>query len=88
VWSRGRLAGVVDWQSVGRGPREWDLANCRTDLVITSGWRAAGHLLRLYENEAVRPLHVLRAWDLYFGVIGIENFRNWLIACREQGWLV
>jgi hypothetical protein len=28
---------------------------------------------------------VLPAWDLYCGVIGIENFRDWLVAYREQG---
>ena len=56
VWSRGQLTGVVDWRSIGRGPREWDLANSRTDLVILSGWRTADRLLRLYEIEGgTRP---------------------------------
>jgi aminoglycoside phosphotransferase (APT) family kinase protein len=85
VWSRGRLTGVVDWRSIGRGPREWDLANCRTDLVILSGWRTADRLLRLYETEPGVPPQVLPAWDLYCGVIGIENYRDWLVAYREQG---
>jgi aminoglycoside phosphotransferase (APT) family kinase protein len=85
VWSRGRLTGVVDGQSVGRGPREWDLANSRTDLVILSGWRTAAHMLRLYETEAGQAAQVMAAWDLYCGLIGIENFRTWLGAYREQG---
>src|SRR5207247_2158992 len=85
VWSRGRLTGVVDWRSIGRGPREWDLANCRTDLAILSGWRTADRLLRLYEIEAGLSPRVLPAWDLYCGVIGIEHFRDWLVAYREQG---
>lgn len=85
VWSRGRLTGVVDWRSIGRGPREWDLANARTDLVILSGWRAADRMRRYYETEAARPVRVLPAWDLYCGVMGIENYRAWLVAYREQG---
>jgi aminoglycoside phosphotransferase (APT) family kinase protein len=85
LWSRGRLSGVVDWRSVGRGPRDWDLANCRTDLVILWGWRTADHWLRLYEAEARRGLQVSSAWDLYCGLIGMENFRTWLVAYREQG---
>ena len=28
---------------------------------------------------------MLPAWDLYCGVIGIENFSDWLVAYREQG---
>jgi hypothetical protein len=27
----------------------------------------------------------LAEWDVYCGLIGIENFRGWLVPYREQG---
>jgi Ser/Thr protein kinase RdoA (MazF antagonist) len=83
LWLRGKLTGVVDWRSVGRGPREWDLANWHTDLVILSGWRTADRLLAFYRSEAGRTPQGLAEWDLYCGLIGIENFRGWLVPYRE-----
>jgi len=41
LWHRGRLTGIVDWLSLSHGPRAFDVANCRCDLALLSGSRAA-----------------------------------------------
>jgi aminoglycoside phosphotransferase (APT) family kinase protein len=85
LWYRGRLSGVVDWMSIGYGPRAYDVANCRCDLALLSGWRTADRLLSLYEADVGEPIEELALWDLYCGVSSLENFRHWLVPFREQG---
>jgi aminoglycoside phosphotransferase (APT) family kinase protein len=34
LWKRGRLTGVVDWQSASIGPRSVDIGHCRANLIF------------------------------------------------------
>lgn len=89
LWSRGNLSGVVDWSAAGEGPRAYDLANCRTDLVLLSGSRPAERILEFYVTQsgacpANQPL-----WDLYCSLIALQHFRHWREPYQEQelqGW--
>ncbi len=85
LWSRGRLSGVLDWASFGRGPRAYEVAYCRTDLTLLFGRRPADRLVAYYQAETDGTPPALALWDLYCGLIALENFRFWMVAYREQG---
>ncbi|MDQ6671992.1 MAG: phosphotransferase [Chloroflexota bacterium] len=85
LWSRGRLTGVVDWASLGRGPRAYEVAHCRADLALLFGRLTADRLLERYAADTGETPSGLALWDLYCGLIALENFRFWLVAYGEQG---
>jgi hypothetical protein len=55
VWHRGRLSGIVDWQTSNTGDPEVDLAHCRTNLVFLAGSESARQLLRRYRGDSDYP---------------------------------
>src|SRR5262245_16922360 len=83
--SRGRLSGVVDWCFTGRGPRAYDVASCRADMVVLFGVRADERVLAHYRPRADLPPRDLALWDLYAGLIALEHVGAWLVAYGEQG---
>lgn len=62
LWSRGRVAGVVDWANSCRGPRGCDVAHCRANLVDWAGPEAAERFQREYEAITGTRHHPF--WDL------------------------
>jgi aminoglycoside phosphotransferase (APT) family kinase protein len=63
LWSRRRVAGVVDWEACGLGAAGSDVGNCRAELAMHHGPKAADLFLRSYEALA-GPVPDLRFWDL------------------------
>ncbi|HZX08940.1 aminoglycoside phosphotransferase family protein [Kribbella sp.] len=63
LWSRGRITGLTDWNSIHRGSRAIDVGHCRRYLaaLYSPGW--AEQLRSLYESIAGVTLDPW--WDLY-----------------------
>ncbi|MFD7310658.1 phosphotransferase family protein [Promicromonospora sp. NPDC059942] len=63
LWSRGKIAGLTDWNSIHRGSRAIDVGQCRRYLASLYSPDWAEELRSLYESIAGVPLHPW--WDLY-----------------------
>ncbi|MFD6448610.1 phosphotransferase family protein [Promicromonospora sp. NPDC060204] len=63
LWSRGKITGITDWNSIHRGSRAIDVGQCRRYLssLYSPDW--AEELRSLYESIEGVPLHPW--WDLY-----------------------
>jgi aminoglycoside phosphotransferase (APT) family kinase protein len=64
LWSRERLAGVVDWTSASWGPAAVDTAHMRWNLAISYGLDAAEEFLRRHESLASEEFDDQRYWDV------------------------
>jgi aminoglycoside phosphotransferase (APT) family kinase protein len=64
LWTRGKLSGVVDWALACRGPRECDVATCRSDLIRLQGVAAADDFLARYTSVTGHEYHPY--WDLNY----------------------
>jgi aminoglycoside phosphotransferase (APT) family kinase protein len=64
LWSRGRLAGVVDWTQASAGPPEFDVGHMRWNLVASHGQQAADWFLDYYQAAAGTSLSDQPYWDL------------------------
>lgn len=65
VWRDGRLTGIVDWSGGSRGPRGFDLAWCRLDLVLLFDEQIADDFLAAYEAETGQAVDEIRLWDCW-----------------------
>jgi aminoglycoside phosphotransferase (APT) family kinase protein len=63
LWSRGRLTGVVDWDSAATGPPDIDTGHCRLNLAVLFGADWAERFRLAYEARAGRRVDPW--WDLY-----------------------
>lgn len=63
LWSRGKITGLTDWNSIHRGSRAIDVGQCRRYLASLYSPDWAEELRSLYESIAGVPLHPW--WDLY-----------------------
>ena len=63
LWSRGRITGLTDWNSVHRGSRAIDVGHCRRYLAALCSPEWAEQLRSLYESVAGVTLDPW--WDLY-----------------------
>ena len=63
LWSRGRITGLTDWNSIHRGSRAIDVGQCRRYLTSLYSPEWAEDLRSLYESIAGVALHPW--WDLY-----------------------
>lgn len=62
LWSRGQLAGVVDWASACRGPTGCDIAHCRANLRHLADPRTADDFVATYialTGEELDPFWVM-----------------------------
>lgn len=57
LWSRRRLAGIVDWANACRGPAGCDVASCWSNLVDWAGREAADAFLGCYRSITGDELH-------------------------------
>ena len=62
LWTRGQLAGVVDWTFASTGPRELDTGRCRLNLAVLFSVDWAERFRHSYEEASGHPLDPL--WDL------------------------
>ena len=63
LWSRGRITGLTDWNSIHRGSRAIDVGHCRRYLAALYSPEWAEQLRSLYESIAGATLDPW--WDLY-----------------------
>ncbi|MGW2094556.1 phosphotransferase family protein [Promicromonospora sukumoe] len=63
LWSRGKITGLTDWNSIHRGSRAIDVGQCRRYLASLYSPDWAEELRSLYESIAGVPLDPW--WDLY-----------------------
>jgi aminoglycoside phosphotransferase (APT) family kinase protein len=63
LWSRERLAGIVDWVGACIGPPEVDVGHCRLNLTVLFSADVADRFLAMYEAEA--GLKVDPWWDVH-----------------------
>ena len=76
LWSRGRITGLTDWNSIHRGSRAIDVGHCRRYLtaLYSPGW--AEQLRSLYESIAGVTLDPW--WDLYALLHYDDNGSKWI----------
>jgi aminoglycoside phosphotransferase (APT) family kinase protein len=63
LWSRGRITGLTDWNSIHRGSRAIDVGHCRRYLAMLYSPEWSEQLRTLYESIAGVRLDPW--WDLY-----------------------
>ena len=63
LWSRGRITGLTDWNSIQRGSRAIDVGECRFYLAALYSPEWSEELRSLYESTAGVALDPW--WDLY-----------------------
>ena len=63
VWRDGSLTGIVDWSGAAVGPRGFDVAWCRLDLLLLFEERIADIFLAGYESALGRSLQDVALWD-------------------------
>jgi aminoglycoside phosphotransferase (APT) family kinase protein len=63
LWSRGRITGLTDWNSIHRGAPAIDIGHCRRYLAALYSPEWSEQLRVLYESIAGVTLHPW--WDLY-----------------------
>ena len=63
LWSRGRITGLTDWNSIHRGARAIDVGHCRRYLAALYSPEWSEQLRSLYESIAAVTLDPW--WDLY-----------------------
>lgn len=63
LWSRGKITGLTDWNSIHRGSRAIDVGQCRRYVASLYSPDWAEELRSRYESIAGVPLHPW--WDLY-----------------------
>lgn len=81
LWRRGRLSGVVDWETVEAGPRGRDLGYARLDCTLTGGPAMAAALTEGYGGETRQ----LWFWELLAALEAAAFHREWLPAWRTLG---
>lgn len=81
LWARGRLSGVVDWETAEAGPRGRDLGYARMDCTITGGRKMAAGLSEGY-GVAVEDLWF---WELLATVQAAAFYRDWQPAWAHYG---
>jgi aminoglycoside phosphotransferase (APT) family kinase protein len=79
LWSRGRITGLVDWNSIHRGSRAIDVGACRFYLAALYSPEWAEELRSLYESTAGVALDPW--WDLY-ALLHYDG--RWPKAIRSQ----
>ena len=85
LWQRGTLSGIVDWGDLHLGPRWYEVAYCRADVVLLYGMKAADRILDHYVAiTGLEPVD-LAAFDLACGLHAREWGHLFLEAYRQQG---
>jgi aminoglycoside phosphotransferase (APT) family kinase protein len=85
LWQRGTLSGIVDWGDLRLGPRWYEVAYCRVDVVLIIGMKGADRLLEHYVAiTGLEPVD-LPAFDLTCALHAREWGHLFLRAYRQQG---
>lgn len=84
-WSRGRVAGVLDWETARWGPAAADVAYLHMDLVLAAGRAAADGVLEAYERRS-GPVHAFDAWLALACLRPLPDPAAWLPAWEAAGY--
>ncbi len=76
LWSRGRITGLTDWNSIHRGSRAIDVGHCRRYLAALYEPEWAEQLRSLYESIAGVTLDPW--WDLYTLLHHDDSVSKWI----------
>jgi aminoglycoside phosphotransferase (APT) family kinase protein len=85
LWQRGRLSGVVDWESPAIGDPDAEVGYCRQDLTMLFGREAADRFLVAYESVASRRVGALSFWDLHAVSKAFPDVVRWLPGYHDLG---
>jgi aminoglycoside phosphotransferase (APT) family kinase protein len=86
LWRRNRVSAIVDWPSARPGDLRFDLAQCRLDIALLLGTRAADSFLDAYAADLSVPLQHLWFFDLFLGLRALAHFEDWWMpAYRDLG---
>ena len=83
LWSRGRITGLTDWNSIHRGSRAIDVGHCRRYLAALYSPEWAERLRSFYESIAGVTLDPW--WDLYALLHYDDSAAKW-ISGQVAGW--
>jgi len=78
IWRDHRVAGIVDWSGAARGPRGYDLAWCRLDLVLLFNEQIADVFLRAYEAATGSILAETALWDSWAAARSHNIVQSWV----------
>lgn len=73
----GKATGVVDWSGAARGPRGYDVAWCRLDLVLLFDATTADAFLSEYELASAAPVGDTALWDSWAAARSHTNVETW-----------
>jgi aminoglycoside phosphotransferase (APT) family kinase protein len=76
LWSRGRITGLTDWNSIHRGSRAIDVGHCRRYLAALCSPEWSEQLRSRYESIAGVTLDPW--WDLYALLHYDESGSKWI----------
>ena len=77
VWRDEALTGIVDWSGAARGPRGFDLAWCRLDLVLLLEERIADIFLTAYQSGSGCTIDDVALWDRWAVAHSHEIVESW-----------
>jgi aminoglycoside phosphotransferase (APT) family kinase protein len=77
VWREETLTGIVDWSGAVGGPRGFDVAWCRLDLVLLLDERIADIFLRAYEQATSRAVDEITLWDSWSIARSHNTVESW-----------
>ena len=78
VWRDRQIVGIVDWSGAARGPRGFDLAWCRLDLVLLFDERIADVFRDAYEAAAGRRIADMPLWDGWAVARSHDGVEDWV----------
>ncbi|OLF06165.1 hypothetical protein BLA60_33065 [Actinophytocola xinjiangensis] len=78
LWSRERITGLTDWNSLHRGSRAIDVGHCRRYLAALHSPEWSEQLRSLYESITGTPLDPW--WDLYALLHHDDSAPKWICA--------
>lgn len=77
VWREETLTGIVDWSGAVGGPRGYDVAWCRLDLVLLLDEQIADVFLSAYEEAAGRAVEEITLWDSWSVARSHDTVESW-----------
>jgi aminoglycoside phosphotransferase (APT) family kinase protein len=78
LWSRGRITGLTDWNSIHRGSRAIDVGHCRRYLAALHSPDWSEQLRSIYESIA--GVTVDPWWDLYALLHYDDSGSKWILG--------
>jgi aminoglycoside phosphotransferase (APT) family kinase protein len=85
LWSDGKLAAVVDWESPAMGDREMDVAYCSTDIRYLGMDRVADHFIDSYRELSGSSLPDLSHWEAVALCRPAPDIAEWVPAWVALG---